>query len=232
MHERVIVGDRIAFTAIALAGCGVLCRHCGRAASCLHAPPAHRHRSPLRICRAGGNPGHSRCRRRAIFSYARRLCAGYAELTQYVGLSREQAVDKVLASARTDAVTPCPTGWTNRSRHATIRKAWTVEQRRDEQRLRGQRYELLRAWWVREMLATPSPLTERMTLFWHNHFTSGQDKVQFPQQMAQQNRCCGETRSAISAICCMTWPKIRRCCSTSMARATARASRMKISRVK
>jgi uncharacterized protein (DUF1800 family) len=37
------------------------------------------------------------------------------------------------------------------------------------------------------MLATPSPLTERMTLFWHNHFTSGQDKVAFPQHMAQQN---------------------------------------------
>jgi uncharacterized protein (DUF1800 family) len=38
------------------------------------------------------------------------------------------------------------------------------------------------------MLNTPSPLTERMTLFWHNHFTSGQDKVQYPQLMARQNR--------------------------------------------
>ena len=28
-----------------------------------------------------------------------------------------------------------------------------------------------------EMLVTPSPLTERMTLFWHNHFVSGQAKV-------------------------------------------------------
>ncbi len=37
------------------------------------------------------------------------------------------------------------------------------------------------------MLTTPSPLTERMTLFWHNHFTSGQDKVGYPQLMAQQN---------------------------------------------
>ena len=25
--------------------------------------------------------------------------------------------------------------------------------------------------------ATPSPLTERMTLFWHNHFVSSQQKV-------------------------------------------------------
>ncbi|WP_258402010.1 DUF1800 domain-containing protein, partial [Burkholderia multivorans] len=34
---------------------------------------------------------------------------------------------------------------------------------------------------------TPSPLTERMTLFWHGHFTSGQDKVPYPQTMAAQN---------------------------------------------
>ncbi|MGF6993421.1 DUF1800 domain-containing protein [Paraburkholderia sp. GAS32] len=109
------------------------------------------------------------------------------EVAQYVGLTREQAVDKVLATARTEAVTPLPEWVLEPVPTRDIRKTWTDDQRRDEQRLRGQRYELLRAWWVREMLGTPSPLTERMTLFWHNHFTSGQDKVQYPQQMAQQN---------------------------------------------
>ena len=109
------------------------------------------------------------------------------EVAQYVGLTREQAVDKVLATARTEAVTPLPDWVLEPIPTREARKTWTDEQRRDEQRLRGQRYELLRAWWVREMLSTPSPLTERMTLFWHNHFTSGQDKVQYPQQMAQQN---------------------------------------------
>ncbi|MFM0733876.1 DUF1800 domain-containing protein [Paraburkholderia sediminicola] len=109
------------------------------------------------------------------------------EVAQYVGLTREQTVDKVLATARTEAVTPLPDWVLEPIPTRETRKTWTDEQRRDEQRLRGQRYELLRAWWVREMLSTPSPLTERMTLFWHNHFTSGQDKVQYPQQMAQQN---------------------------------------------
>ncbi|WP_407945666.1 DUF1800 domain-containing protein [Paraburkholderia elongata] len=109
------------------------------------------------------------------------------EVAQYVGLTREQAVDKVLATARTEAVTPLPDWVLEPIPTREIRKTWTDDQRRDEQRLRGQRYEILRAWWVREMLSTPSPLTERMTLFWHNHFTSGQDKVQYPQQMAQQN---------------------------------------------
>ena len=110
-----------------------------------------------------------------------------AELAQYVGLTRAQAVDKVLATARTEAVTPLPDWVFEPVPTREARKAWTAEQRRDEQRLRRQRYETLRAWWVREMLVTPSPLTERMTLFWHNHFTSGQDKVQFPQLMARQN---------------------------------------------
>jgi uncharacterized protein (DUF1800 family) len=110
-----------------------------------------------------------------------------AELEQYVGLTREQAVDRVLATARTEAVTPLPEWVLEPVPTRDTRKAWADDQRRDEQRLRGQRYDLLRAWWMREMLSTPSPLTERMTLFWHNHFTSGQDKVPYPQQMALQN---------------------------------------------
>jgi uncharacterized protein (DUF1800 family) len=35
----------------------------------------------------------------------------------------------------------------------------------------------LRQWWVDHMLASPTPFAERMTLFWHGHFTSDFDKV-------------------------------------------------------
>jgi uncharacterized protein (DUF1800 family) len=45
----------------------------------------------------------------------------------------------------------------------------------------------LRGWWLREMVQTPSPLTERMTLFWHNHFVSAQPKVRYTQLMYRQN---------------------------------------------
>ncbi|MBN3848972.1 DUF1800 domain-containing protein [Paraburkholderia sp. Ac-20342] len=110
-----------------------------------------------------------------------------AELAQYAGLTREQAVDKLLARTRSEALVPPPDWIAEPIPTRAERQAWTPEQRIEQQRLRTQRYELLRAWWLREMLNTPSPLTERMTLFWHNHFTSGLDKVQFPQQMAQQN---------------------------------------------
>ncbi|WP_437123885.1 DUF1800 domain-containing protein [Paraburkholderia phenazinium] len=110
-----------------------------------------------------------------------------AEVAQYVGLTREQAVDRVLDAAHTEASTPMPAWVLEPIPTRDERKVWTQDQRQAEQRERGQRYEELRAWWVREMLTTPSPLTERMTLFWSNHFTSGQDKVGYPQLMAQQN---------------------------------------------
>src|SRR5262249_5753869 len=35
----------------------------------------------------------------------------------------------------------------------------------------------LKAWWVYRMLLGPDPLTERLTLFWHNHFATSAAKV-------------------------------------------------------
>jgi uncharacterized protein (DUF1800 family) len=36
---------------------------------------------------------------------------------------------------------------------------------------------VLQKWWVDQMLATATPFAERMTLFWHGHFTSDSTKV-------------------------------------------------------
>src|SRR5262249_38091392 len=35
----------------------------------------------------------------------------------------------------------------------------------------------LQHWWLRQMLSTPAPFVERMTLFWHGHFTTEYQKV-------------------------------------------------------
>lgn len=35
----------------------------------------------------------------------------------------------------------------------------------------------LQAWWIDQMLTTPTPFAERMTYFWHGHFTSDYRKV-------------------------------------------------------
>jgi uncharacterized protein (DUF1800 family) len=62
------------------------------------------------------------------------------------------------------------------------------EDRQKEERRRNVRESLvLRGWWLEEMVSTASPLTERMTLFWHNHFVSAQPKVRWPQLMYRQN---------------------------------------------
>lgn len=46
----------------------------------------------------------------------------------------------------------------------------------------------LKNWWLQEMLSTSSPLAERMTLFWHNHFATSQQKVIRSQAMWHQHQ--------------------------------------------
>lgn len=45
----------------------------------------------------------------------------------------------------------------------------------------------LKAWWCYRMLFTPDPLTEKMTLLWHNHFATGFAKVLNVGLMKRQN---------------------------------------------
>lgn len=102
-----------------------------------------------------------------------------------VGLSRAEAASSLLAGAGDTAVTP-PPAW-----HAD----WTPP--RPEQMSAAERLVLrdtrlaqageLKAWWLSEMRASPTPLTEVMTLFWHNHFTSGFAKVRAPALLYRQN---------------------------------------------
>jgi hypothetical protein len=47
--------------------------------------------------------------------------------------------------------------------------------------------EPLRDWWVYCMLHSLHPLREKLTLFWHNHFATSNDKVQSPELMFRQN---------------------------------------------
>ena len=111
-----------------------------------------------------------------------------AEVRMYAPLTRGEAVARLLRETRTTAVIPPPSSALDTSplrppRGDTLseadRKAFQQQQVREGLELR--------AWWVQEMLATPSPLTERMTLFWHNHFVSAQPKVRIARLMYRQN---------------------------------------------
>lgn len=54
----------------------------------------------------------------------------------------------------------------------------------------------LALWWATRMLNTPRPLEERLTLFWHGHFATGQNKVRDYRMMHQQNVMFRERASA------------------------------------
>lgn len=42
-------------------------------------------------------------------------------------------------------------------------------------------------WWANRMLTTRRPLEEKLTLFWHGHFATGENKVRDSRMMHQQN---------------------------------------------
>lgn len=44
----------------------------------------------------------------------------------------------------------------------------------------------LRVWWLDQMISTPSPMAERLALFWHGHFTSKYFSVRAPRLMFDQ----------------------------------------------
>jgi len=108
------------------------------------------------------------------------------EIRGFVGLTREQAVERLLRGARSEAATAPPASV---GKFVSPRGLRSLD---DEARKEFVRRQFvisveMRNWWLEEMLETPSPLTERMTLFWHNHFVSGQEKVKSPVLMYRQN---------------------------------------------
>jgi uncharacterized protein (DUF1800 family) len=109
------------------------------------------------------------------------------EVAEFAQLSRREAVERLLRGATGNAVTP-PPPWVNQP----IMPRRELRMMGEDARKQAQTEEVrrgidLRAWWLAEMLNTPSPLTERMTLFWHNHFVSSQQKVKYSQLMYRQN---------------------------------------------
>jgi uncharacterized protein (DUF1800 family) len=46
----------------------------------------------------------------------------------------------------------------------------------------------MQTWWLERMIASPAPLQEKLTLFWHGHFTSSPEKGTTEQELLAQNR--------------------------------------------
>ena len=114
------------------------------------------------------------------------FAASADDINVFAKLSRAQAVDRLLAWTVNKVSTPAP-GWVNNFESPRRVRLLSDEERKQFRREQLQKGVELRSWWVTEMLTTPSPLTEKMVLFWHNHFVSSLQKVRSPVLMYRQN---------------------------------------------
>ena len=114
--------------------------------------------------------------------------ANVAQIQEFAQLERSQAVDRLLSSIQTQSQTQ-PTELSTEDRRLIPGGMRQLSEDEKKTLLRQGREQgiALRAWWIAEMLTTSSPFTEKMTLFWHNHFTSGLQKVKSPLLMYRQN---------------------------------------------
>jgi uncharacterized protein (DUF1800 family) len=64
----------------------------------------------------------------------------------------------------------------------------TQEERQEQRRTQILEGYEIKQWWLWEMLTTSHPLAERMTLFWHNHFATSQQKVVRSMAMWNQHQ--------------------------------------------
>lgn len=111
----------------------------------------------------------------------------YSEILEISQLSLTETVDLIL----TDLPLPEPPGdWVTEAV-----PAWG--ELSDEEiiniiELYFERSYILIDWWIMRMTQSPVSITESMTLFWHNHFATSQEKVFFPQAMYEQNEAIRE----------------------------------------
>jgi uncharacterized protein (DUF1800 family) len=121
-----------------------------------------------------------------------------ADIEALQSLDYAAAVDRLLGGVRHQAMTPAP-AWVSEG-PAELRRQQQEAQKEIAEAKRGvdgkplqvvrpvqEQGRELRNWWVEEMLATDQPLTERMVLFWHNHFTSSILKVRYAPALFRQN---------------------------------------------
>jgi len=100
-----------------------------------------------------------------------------AEVDKLVGKNAQRAVaDIITAAASAKPKYPAP-DFVNQKPATPPGQLKTVDERQAYRRQQMAEGLDMKAWWVREMLETPTPLYERMVLFWHNHFATSLQKV-------------------------------------------------------
>lgn len=94
------------------------------------------------------------------------------EVEPWLGKPRSSLVNHLLKTLSTEPVIPQPE-WTRESVRYWGHGEWPESRRAAFRSARQQEVGGLRQWWLTQMLATPSPMGERMVMFWENTFVAG-----------------------------------------------------------
>jgi uncharacterized protein (DUF1800 family) len=133
-----------------------------------------------------------------------------SEIQNFRTLGSERAVDSLI-NAPVDGY-PSPTWATPYDEdglRAQIQVASTPEEKQMANQLRQKKFNEemkdLSLWWLTRMVDTPSPLIEKMTLFWHGHFATSGQKVRPAYKMWLQNEtfrqnALGNFRTLVKAV--------------------------------
>jgi len=132
--------------------------------------------------------------------------ANPAAINRFMNLTRSQAVDEVLAGLTSDVHNALPE-WTAKPAPNRWKR---LELSNDNRRLFRQiRYKELRSltkWWIKEMIESPNPQSERLVLFWHNHFPTAYSTINeqtiatYRQHMLLREHGSGNFRTLLKGI--------------------------------
>jgi len=136
-----------------------------------------------------------------------------SEIASLAAMPVHQAVDQLLNLPAADAIAPAGSLYSLSAAIAQLfpngrpKDVDDMERRRIFEQIRmGERDSIISVqnWWLNRMLATPAPLQEKMTLFFHGHFTSAAiQKGVDPQMIFAQNQLFREY--ALGNLRDLTW---------------------------
>ncbi len=117
------------------------------------------------------------------------------EIEQLAELTPRERIEQALVNVRTtpSMAPPVFEGGSLMQRQRALRKQKSLDPMEKRSKKRALRRSArkgmmaLACWWYDEMIRTSSPLTERLVLFWHNHFATSAQKVRDPGFMLEQN---------------------------------------------
>jgi uncharacterized protein (DUF1800 family) len=115
-----------------------------------------------------------------------------AEIQKTLTLGPEKAVSSLINTSPENYPPPAWAAPDDQDElRAQVQEAATPEEKQMARKLLREKFisemKDLTGWWVTRMVNTPSPLVEKMTLFWHGHFATSGQKVRPAYKMWSQN---------------------------------------------